>query len=243
MSTLTISVVGNANTYDIDWGDGTTTTATSDSTPTHTYSNNALSPFDVTVTAYNSSGTGTGSTASTEKVDFITLYTSNPVADFDFYAAASGGSPVTLVDDGTALYFENTTTNIGGADATYTIEWGDGSANSNISQNDFPGGEAGSRLAHTFTSSTETDQEYTVKLTLDTHSTADPSVVPNNVSATVKVYDTHTPEVALDTTNVINEETSSGGAVTPNVSVLYSKVCITTNSVFSIVSECYNTTT
>jgi len=214
VSTLTISTVGNPDRYTIVWGDGTTTTATADSTPTHTYSNNALSPFDVTVTAFNSSGSGTGSTASTEKVDFITLYTANPVADFDFYAAASGGSPVTLVDDGTALYFENTTTNIGGADATYTIEWGDGSANSNISQNDFPGGEAGSRLAHTFTSSTETDQEYTVKLTLDTHSTADPAVVPNNVSATVKVYDTHTPEVALDTTNVINEETSSGGVVT-----------------------------
>ena len=31
--TLTISVVGNANRYTIEWGDGDTTTATSDSTP------------------------------------------------------------------------------------------------------------------------------------------------------------------------------------------------------------------
>ena len=35
--TLTISVVGNADRYTIDWGDGDTTTATTDSTPSHTY--------------------------------------------------------------------------------------------------------------------------------------------------------------------------------------------------------------
>ena len=213
-STLTITTTGNASHYNVDWGDGTYSNATTDSTPSHTYTNNTNSPFDVVVTAYNDDGSGTGSTATESKVDFITLYTSNPVADFDFYAGATGGSPVTIVDDGTALYFENTTTNIGSASATYLIEWGDSSADSNVTQNDFPGGEAGSRLAHTFTSSTETDQEYTVKLTLSTHSTADPSVVPNNVSATVKVYDTHTPEVALDTTNVINEDATSGGVVT-----------------------------
>ena len=54
--TLTITAVGNANRYTIDWGDGDTTTATTDSTPTHTYSTNTGSPFDVTVTAFNNSG-------------------------------------------------------------------------------------------------------------------------------------------------------------------------------------------
>ena len=214
-STLTISTVGNANRYTIDWGDGTTTTATTDSTPSHTYTNNANSPFDVSVTAFNNSGSGEGSTATTEKVDFITLYTANPVSDFDIYGGASGGSAINFVNDGVPVYFENTTTNTSGSvTATYTIEWGDGSANSDITQNDFPGGAIGSRLAHTFTTSTETDQQYTVKLTLDSHSTADPSVIPNNTSAVFKVYDTHTPEVSLDTTNVINEESTSGGVVT-----------------------------
>ena len=210
VSTLTISTTGNPTHYTIDWGDGSTTTATTDSTPTHTYSNNALSPFDVSVTAYNENGAGEGSTTTFSKSNFITLYTANPVADLNMYAGATGGLPVTFVDDGTPLYLKNDTTNTTTADATYTIEWGDGSANSNISQNDFPGGANGSRLAHTFTSSTEQEQTYTVKLTLETHSTADPSVIPNNATVNVKVYDTHTPEVALSTTSGINEESTSG---------------------------------
>jgi len=210
VSTLTISTTGNPTHYTIDWGDGTTTTATTDSTPTHTYSNNALSPFDVSVTAYNSSGAGEGSTTTFTKSNFITLYTANPVADFNMYAANSGGVPVSIVDDGTALYFDNDTTNIGSADATYTIEWGDGSANANIAADTDDGGTQGNRLAHTFTTSTEEDQQYTVKLTLDAHSTADPSVIPNNATATIKVYDTHTPDVSLASNSGINEQASGG---------------------------------
>ena len=213
-STLTITATGNANRYTIDWGDGTTDTATTDSTPSHTYTDNTNSPFDVTVTAFNNTGSGTGSTATKERTDFITLYTANPVADFDFYAANTGGSPVTFVDDGTALYFENETTNIGSADATYIIQWGDSSANANIAADTDAGGTQGARLAHTFATSTEQEQSYTVTLTLDSHSTADPSVIPDTTTAVIKVYDTHTPEVALDTTNVINEDATSGGVVT-----------------------------
>ena len=213
-ATLTISTTGNPNRYTINWGDGTSTTATTDSTPTHTYSNNALSPFDVTVTAFHNSGAGEGSSASLQKENFITLYTANPVADFGFFAASSGGGEVSIVDDGTALYFENQTTNIGSASATYRIEWGDGSANASISADTDAGGTQGARLAHTFTTSTETDQLRTVKLTLLTHSTADPSTVPNNTSAVVKVYDTHTPSVSLDDNSGINEASTSGHVVT-----------------------------
>jgi len=54
--TLTITHVGNANRYDITWGDGDTTIGTTDTTPTHTYSTNVGSPFDVTVRAYNNGG-------------------------------------------------------------------------------------------------------------------------------------------------------------------------------------------
>lgn len=213
VSTLTISATGNPNRYTIDWGDGTSTTATTDSTPTHTYTDNTNSPFDVVVTAFNNSGAGEGSTTSLTKSNFITLYTANPVADFKFYAASSGGSNVSIVDDGTALYFDNDTTNIGSADATYRIEWGDGSSNASISADTDSGGTQGTRLAHTFASSTETDQLRTVKLTLLSHTTADPSVIPNNTSAIVKVYDTHTPDVSANTTNVINEQGTSGGVV------------------------------
>jgi hypothetical protein len=210
VSTLNISTTGNPTHYTINWGDGQTTTATTDSTPTHTYSDNSNSPFDVVVTAYNENGAGEGSTTSLTKDNFITLYTANPVADFNMYAGSSGGIAVTQVDDGTALYFNNDTSNIGEADATYLIEWGDGSADSNIAQNDHPGGEAGSRLAHTFTTSSEQEQTYTVKLTLSTHSTADPSVIPNNATVDVKVYDTHTPEVSTSATSGINEDASDG---------------------------------
>jgi len=213
VSTLTITATGNANRYTIDWGDGTTDTALTDSTPTHTYTDNTNSPFDVVVTAFNNSGAGEGSSASLTKEDFITLFTADPVAAFTIKDALSGGSTITSIDDGSTAYFDNDTTNIGSADATYRIEWGDGSANSNISADTDAGGTQGARLSHVFTTSTETDREYTVKLTLLTHSTADPSTVPNNTSSTIKVYDTHTPEVAANTTNVINEEATSGGVV------------------------------
>ena len=214
VSTLTINATGNANRYTINWGDGSSTTATTDSTPTHTYTDNTNSPFDVVVTAFNNSGAGEGSTASLTKEDFITLYTANPVVDFDFYAASSGGSPITFIDDGTQVYFANDTTNIGSADASYTIEWGDGSANADISADTDSGGTQGPRLTHTFATASEYERQITVKLTLDSHSTADPSVIPSNTSAVFKVYDTHTPEVALSSTSGINENATSGHPVT-----------------------------
>ena len=213
-ATLTLTTVGNPNRYTIDWGDGDTTTATSDSTPSHTYSNNANSPFDVTVTAFNNAGSGEGSTASVTKNNLITLYTADPVSGFLMKSALSGGSTITSLDDGATAYFDNETTNIGSADATYRIEWGDGSANSSIAADTDAGGTQGARLSHVFTTSTETDREYNVKLTLLSHTTADPSVIPNNATSTIKVYDTHTPTVSLSSTNVINEESTGGGVVT-----------------------------
>ena len=65
--TLTLSVVGNANQYDINWGDGSSDNNTSDSTPSHTYTDNTNSPFDVVITARNTSGSGEGSEASVTK--------------------------------------------------------------------------------------------------------------------------------------------------------------------------------
>lgn len=214
-STLTISTEGSPNKYTIDWGDDSSTTGTTDSTPSHTYTDNSNSPFDVVITAFNDTGAGEGSTASITKSNFITLYTANPVVAFGMYAGASGGSTVTIVDDGTSLYLDNDTTNVTGiADASYEIQWGDGTANSAVTDNDYPGGANGSRLAHTYTTSTEQERTHTTKLNLTAHSTADPSQVPQETTIAVKVYDTHTPTVSLSGTSGINQEGTSGYPVT-----------------------------
>lgn len=212
--TLTITADGNPNRYDITWGDGDTTTATSDSTPTHTYATNTGSPFDVTVRAYNSSGAGTCSESSKTRTEYIIIYTSDPVVSFAAYAASSGGSPITEWDDGDTVYFQNNTTNIGGATIQYTWDWGDGSSDDVISSDSAAGGSAGARLAHTFTASSEQEQTRTVTLTLDSHSTADPGVIPTNANANHKIYDTHTPSVTLDDNSGVNEDATSGHVVT-----------------------------
>jgi hypothetical protein len=212
--TLTITTVGNANRYTIVWGDGSTTTATSDSTPSHTYNTNVGSPFDVTVTAFNNSGSGTGSTVDKTRTSYITIYGPTPVVTFSAYAAASGGSPITQWDDGATVYFENTTTNTSGATVQYTWAWGDGSSDDVISSDAVAGGVGGGRLAHTFTTSTEQEQSRTVSLTLDSHSTAYPPDIPTSDSNTYKIYDDHTPDVALSSTSGINEESTTGHTVT-----------------------------
>ena len=214
-STLTISTTGAPNKYTINWGDGSSTTGTSDSTPSHTYTDNSNSPFDVVITAFNDTGAGEGSSATITKSNFITLYTANPVVAFDMYAASTGGSSTLIVDDGSPLYIDNNTTNVTGiADAAYAIQWGDGSANSSVTDNDYPGGANGSRLAHTYSTATETEQTFITKLDMTSHSTADPSQVPQETTKTVKVYDTHTPTVALSTTSGVNESATSGLPVT-----------------------------
>jgi len=212
--TLTITTVGNANRYTIVWGDGTTTTATTDSTPSHTYNTNVGSPFDVTVTAFNNSGSGTGSTVDKTRTGYITIYGPTPVVTFSAYAASSGGSPITQWDDGATVYFENTTTNTSGATVQYTWAWGDGSSDDVISSDAVAGGVGGGRLAHTFTASTEQEQSRTVSLTLDNHSTAYPPDIPTSDSNIYKIYDDHTPDVALSSTTGINEESTTGHTVT-----------------------------
>lgn len=211
--TLTVTADGNPNRYTIDWGDGTTDTASTDSTPSHVYATNSGSPFSVDVTAFNNVGNGTGSTSTKSRASYITIYTSDPVVTFTAYSAAIGGSPVTTWDDGDTVYFNNTTTNTSGATVQYTWSWGDGSADDVVSDSD-DGGVFGSRLAHTFTASTEEEITRSVSLTLDSHTTALPSAIPTDDSASFKIYDTHTPSVTLSTNSGINEVSSSGVPVT-----------------------------
>lgn len=191
-TTLTTSVVGNANRYTIDWGDGTSTTATSDSTPSHTYTDNTNSPYDITVTAFNNNGSGEGSTASSTRTSYVTLYTATPQADFELYTASSGGSPLTgnsrEIDAGETIYLENTTTNSGSATCTYQINWGDGSANTSVSSGG--AGDVGqARASHTYSNDSGSGT-YTITIQQTAHSTADPSEVGSTATEILKVYDT-----------------------------------------------------
>ena len=191
-TTLTTSVVGNANRYTIDWGDGTSTTATSDSTPSHTYTDNTNSPYDITVTAFNNNGSGEGSTASSTRTSYVTLYTATPQADFELYTASSGGSPLTgnsrEIDAGETIYLENTTTNSGSATCTYQINWGDGSANTSVTSGS--AGDVGqARASHTYSNDSGSGT-YTITIQQTAHSTADPSEVGSTATEILKVYDT-----------------------------------------------------
>ena len=209
-ATLTISSVGNPNRYTIDWGDGNTTTATTDSTPTHTYASNSGSPFDVDVTAFNNTGTVAGSSAQKIREDYIAIFTGDPAVSFVVYDAPTGGNAITYWDDGDTVYFENTTTNTSGATIQYTWNWGDGSSDEVINSDSVAGGVGGGRLAHTFALSTEAEVQRTVTLTLDSHSTATPSLLPIDDDASYKIYDEHTPDTTSDLTTGINEEANNG---------------------------------
>ena len=213
-ATLTISPVGDANRYTINWGDGNTTTSTTDSTPTHTYANNVGSPFDVNVTAFNNAGVGAGSTATKLREDYIAIFTGDPVVTFAAYSQAVGGSAITQWDDGDTVYFENTTTNTSGAVVQYTWTWGDGSSNEVISTDGVAGGAGGGRISHTFALSTEAEVQRTVTLSLDAHSSAQQAIIPLDDTASYLLYDTHTPNASSDITTGINEESINGLNVT-----------------------------
>jgi hypothetical protein len=214
-ATLTITAVGNANQFVIDWGDGTSNDTTASTNPTHVYNNFADSPHTIQVTASNTSGGGAGSSASFTRTDYITVYSPDPTVDFAAYAASSGGSPITSWDDGATIYFQNNSTNtdVAGATLQWTWDWGDTQSDDVISNDTDAGSQSGGRIAHTFDTATESEQQFTVQLTLDTMSTANPSVIPVSDSDTFEVYDTHTPTVTLDDDSGVNEESTSGHVV------------------------------
>ena len=187
-STLTISVVGNANRYDIDWGDGSWTNNTTDSTPSHTYTDNTNSPFDVVVYAKNTDALGEGNVASFTATDLITLYTGDPNADFDLYLVSSGGTEITEANVNETVYLDNETTNANGVTATFFVNWGDGSTDS-IASTTASGGTEGTRLGHTYTSGTGTGTN-TVTFSINTHSTANPAALPDTASKSIKIFDT-----------------------------------------------------
>lgn len=192
--TLSLTVDGTANRYDIDWGDGQNTTNTSDSTPSHTYTSNENSPYTVTVRAFNTNGSGAGSEAFSTREDYIIIYTTDPTVAFRLYRNSTGGSPLSgnnlWVVENQSLYLENISTETQMADVTYKMDWGDGSANDIISSDNVDGGVLGNRLQHTWNSNSSTGTgRDTLRLTLDGHSTANPSVIPRSTTETLKVYE------------------------------------------------------
>ena len=192
--TLNLTVDGTANRYDIDWGDGSNTNNTTDSTPSHTYTSNANSPYTVTVRAYNSSGSGAGSEASSTIEDYIIIYTTDPSVAFRLYRNSTGGSELSgnnlYVIEGDSLYLENISTQTTMADVEYTMDWGDGTAIENITSDNADGGVNGNRLQHTWGFGTHTGTgRDTLRLTLSSHSTANPNVIPKQTTKSLKVYD------------------------------------------------------
>lgn len=189
-----VSTYGNPNRWEISWGDGTANTVVNSlaSAPTHTYLTNVGSPFDISVKATNTNGLGTGSTAILTKSEYVLIYTADPVMSFGLYRASTGGSALTgstlYVSEGETVYLENTTTNTTGSTATYTINWGDGTTDT-ISSNSVEGGVGGGRKSHTYaTGQNSGTGTRTITLTIASHDTANPSVIPRNTTVALKVY-------------------------------------------------------
>ena len=223
--TLSITAVGNANRYDITWGDGNSDTVSSTS-PQHTYNNTGLQ--SITVRAYNNTAAvsgSSGSEASFTRTNYIVIATAAPVVSFAMYAASSGGSPITIANTGATVYLQNNTTNTA-ATNTFDVDWGDGSENT-IANNTAAGGQGGARLAHTYTNASGDDgstvagtgagdTKYAIKLRLLTHPTAEASTFPQTETNNFEVYSAHTAaySAAGGVVRGINEESTSGFPVT-----------------------------
>lgn len=191
---LSITSDGNANRYDIQWGDGTTTLNATSSSISHTYTQPTGGLFSVTATAKNASGVGAGSSQTVSKADYITVYTPDPSVTFSLFRAPTGGSALSgndfYVVEGQPLYLDNNTTNTTGATVDYTVNWGDGSSNDAVSDDNASGGVAGTRLEHTWNQGTSSSTSRdTLTVTLNNHNTANPNVIPASGSVSLKVYD------------------------------------------------------
>lgn len=156
--------------------------------------------FTVKVVVRNTSAQipgSAGTDAEETKIDYLTIYTPDPVVDFDLYRVSSNGTVLSgnnlYVIENNGLFLSNQTTNTGGIfpnTATYEVDWGDGTAIDVVSSDSAPGGRFGSRLSHVFPDSSQTGTGLTnVTLTITTHTTADPEVIPSSKSVAIKIYE------------------------------------------------------
>ena len=203
--TLTITTAqGTPNQYDVSWGDGSWSNGITDSTPTHTYTDNTNSPMSVFVEARHTSGEGAGSNSTFTRPDYITIFTTNPIAGFGLYQVSSGGSIITEANTTEPVYMKNTTTEVPNtsATATFTMNWGDSSTDT-IASKVSDGGPQGNRLAHTYTSSSSNGL-FTLSLDVDSLSVATPGIFPITETQTLKVFD-----IAISAPNDITTKTIS----------------------------------
>ena len=229
LAITTVPTAGINTRYTITWGDGVTETVGDGSTTSysHTYNEASGSPMTVTVKAFDNTATtdSAGSFASLTKTNHITVATAAPAVSFAIKSASSGGSTITKSDSGTEIYLDNTTTNTVSS-CTFEVDWGDGTSDS-IANDTAAGGANGARLAHTYTNSSSADDssvagtgpgdtKYRIRLTLLSHPTANPAVIPQSSDQNYEVYSTHTVEysVADSTIRGVNEEATSGFPVT-----------------------------
>jgi len=200
-TTMTVTNDGTPNRYDINWGDGTIDSAVTATNPTHQYIDPLSSPATVTVRAWHTDGVGTGSEAIRTNTDYITIYTPDPDAQFTLHRQEQANSFALTGNDlyaieGQDLWLNNLTTNTnvsdknGPATVAYTMDWGDGSTIENINDNSGAGGALGPRLSHTWPSGSATGTgKDTLTLSLVTHTTADPTLIPETATTQLKVYD------------------------------------------------------
>ena len=199
-TTLTITNDGNPNRYDINWGDGSIDSGVATTTPTHVYTDPLSSPASIAIRAYNTNATGVGNEAHRTNENYVTIFTADPVSDYELFRAPTGGVALTgndlYVIEGQPLYLDNETTftqvanKAGLAFVTYNIDWGDGTAAQTTASDSDAGGVIGTRLSHTWGAGTNTGTgRDNVILTLASHTTADPATIPNTSTKQLKVYD------------------------------------------------------
>ena len=235
--------------------------------------------FSVKVVVRNTNAQSPGSAgtdAEEVKTDYITVYTPDPVADYELFKTQSVGSGTALsgnnlfVIEGASLYLENFTSNSGGFfpnEATYEIDWGDGTANDfigiinadgirvDINGDDLNGGADkvangalvdAPRIRHPYPDGSQTGTGTTpVTLTLTAHTTADPAVVAAGVSITknLKVYenDPLDPE-RIDTKPISFAGTGTNGSTGTDPYLCEGATILTPNQV-TIAGQPVNRTT
>ena len=220
--TLDISVEGNPNQYDIDWGDGNYSNGVTNTTPSHVYTDNTNTPFTVTVTAKNTTGAGAGSSATFTRVDYITIYAADPEPTFEIYSVLTGGTSITEANTGQTVYLQNNTRNIPNTDitATYSINWGDGGAVETIDGKTDAGGDQGSRLSHVYTSDSGSGL-FTLTMNVESMSSATPGIFPISNTVNLKVFDINIGAPDNITNKTVGWGTSSVGS-TPALCVGFS---------------------
>ena len=231
LSITTVPAAGLNTRYTITWGDGTEETVGDGSSTSysHVYNESSGSPMTVTVKAFDNTATtdSAGSFATLTKSNHITVSTAAPAVAFAIRnnATRNGGSVITTADNGSTVFLQNNTTNTVSS-CTFSVDWGDG-VTETIANDTAAGGASGNNLSHTYTNSGTDDgstvagtgsgdTKYQIRLTLLSHPTANPAVIPQSTNSNFEVYSTHTPlySVADSTIRGVNEEATSGFPVT-----------------------------